>query len=106
MWQRAVGSEVEQAFFLGVELLEPSGKRGVHGTDARLFVGQRFIQQSADGRVEVGGEVESGVVVDDGAFDLLGRNVGHVAVVVLPPSAKEVAIEAAVAPSGFGVDEA
>ncbi|OBA45986.1 MULTISPECIES: hypothetical protein [Nocardia] len=78
----------------------------MHGTDAGLFVGQRFIQQSADGRVEAAGKAERGVVVDDGAFDLLGRNVGHVAVVVLPPSAKEVAIEVAVPSSGFGVDEA
>ncbi|TLG09465.1 hypothetical protein FEK35_15190 [Nocardia cyriacigeorgica] len=69
--QRSVGGQVEQTFFLGVEVLELLGHGAVHLADAGLLVRQDLVQELMGGRPELFGDAQGAVVVDDGVLDAI-----------------------------------
>ncbi|MDO3645652.1 hypothetical protein Q3A91_01595 [Nocardia mangyaensis] len=104
--QCAIGGEVEEPLFLGVEVLELLGHAAVHLADAGLFVGQDLAQEFVHRGSELFRNSKRAVVLGDGFFDPICWEVGQVTYPFLAPSAQEVAVSASVASSGFGVDEA
>ncbi|WP_280483579.1 hypothetical protein [Nocardia farcinica] len=69
--QRSVGCQVEQPFFLGIEVLELLGHGAVHLVDAGLLVRQDLVEELMGGRPESFGDAQGAVVVDDGVLDAI-----------------------------------
>ncbi|MDY0827794.1 hypothetical protein SK224_01505 [Microbacterium sp. BG28] len=104
--ERSVGCEVDEAFFLDVELLEfllqARTLLGVTGEDVVeccLHFPFRFV----DG---VGGEAEAGELPGQRALKFVRREVGQVAETVLASSAEEVLVDLIGVILGLGEDEA
>ncbi|WP_342800611.1 hypothetical protein [Nocardia sp. No.11] len=105
LWQRAVGGQVEQSLFLGVEVFELLGHTAVHLTDAGLFVCHDLAEELTRRRLEPLWDAERPVVLDDGIFDAISGEVRQIAHAFLATPAQEVAVPLAIAPTSFGVDE-
>ncbi|UGT64438.1 hypothetical protein [Nocardia asteroides] len=104
MGQLAFGGQIEQAFFLDVQLLEPSVELGVHGADAALAVGNRIIEDLGDVGDELRLQLEGAVVVEHCGLDEFDGQERQVAGSLLAHTTEEVLVGATPA-FGFGVDE-
>ncbi|UIN31272.1 hypothetical protein LXM64_03450 [Microbacterium binotii] len=102
----SVGSEIDEAFFLDVELLEfllqACTLFGVTGEDVAQC-GLHFPFRFVDG---VGGEAEAGELPGECALEFVRREIRQVAETVLATSAEEVLVDLVGVVLGLGEDEA
>nr|WP_280351518.1 hypothetical protein [Nocardia abscessus] len=91
---------------MGIEFLEPLLQCGVHLPQTGLFVSQRGIENGPGLRDELNRKRQGGVAVDDGLFDLIGREVWQVTQPVLASTAEEIAVPAACLATRLCVDQA
>ncbi|MDQ4111339.1 MAG: hypothetical protein M3306_09595 [Actinomycetota bacterium] len=72
-WQRVVGRQVEESFFLICQLAELVAVGHVHAAYVRLGLVHREVDRFADEAQEVGRQTEFRVVVKDVALDVDDR---------------------------------